>query len=150
MTGGGGSDEYSFSQGDSPVITAKNLGGDGVLNNGDTFSFANGIDRITDFSSGEGFSIDKPMGDFVSGVADPGLMATTPSNGMATDQGIFAVQGNYAGSTFTVDNTGTGHDTLVVYDGDVSAAVTQTAIVLSGVTLAQLELFTGSNWISHV
>jgi hypothetical protein len=37
-----------------------------------------------------------------------------------------------------------------VYDGDSSASVTQTGIVLSGVTLSELQAYTGSNWISHV
>ena len=55
-------------------------------------------------------------------------------------------------SSFTVDSTATGGTaaTLVVYDGNSTAGVTQTGIVLSGVTLAQLNAFAGNNFISHV
>jgi len=156
MTGGAGSDEYGFEQGDSPEVTAKNLGGDGILNTGDTFSFTGGVDHITDLASGEGFNLDKPMGDLFGNAGAPGYMGSAPTDGLATDQGYFAVQGNFAdggtpgsSGTFTV-NTATGLDTLVVWDGDSSAAATQTGIVLSGVTLADLNLYTGSNWISHI
>ncbi|MBU1663902.1 MAG: hypothetical protein KKG92_00705, partial [Gammaproteobacteria bacterium] len=87
----------------------------------------------------------------VTGITGSG----TTSLGIVTDQGYFAVQGNYtngaAGSsgTFTVD-TAAGLDTLIVWDGDSTGGVTQTGLVLSGVTLAELNLLTGSSWISHV
>ena len=75
-----------------------------------------------------------------------------PSTGLATNQGFFLVQGIYNGmnGSFTVDSTVNGLDTLVVYDGDSTAGVTQTGIVLSGVTLAELNAYTGNNWISHI
>ena len=73
-----------------------------------------------------------------------------PTNGLVTDQGFFLVQGTYSGTTFTVDNTTNGRDTLVMYDGDSTAGVTQTGIVLSGVTLSQLQAYTGNNWINHI
>jgi serralysin len=150
MTGSGGMDSFNFEQGDSPAVTARNLGGDSVLNSGDTFSFASGVDRITDFSSDDdGIELSQPMRDILGSSGSPTYMGGAPVDGLATDQGYFAVQGNFSGSTFTV-NTASGADTLIVWDGDSSAAVTQTGIVLSGVTLAQLNLQTGSNWISHV
>jgi hypothetical protein len=150
LSGGNGGDSYTFEQGDSPAVTGKNLGVDGVLNTGDTFSFASGVDRITDFSSGDsGFDLDIPLGDVFGNAGAPGYMGSMPSNGLATDQGYFAVQGNYAGTTFTV-NTVAGADSLIVWDGDSSSAVTQTGLVLSGVTLAELNLYAGNNWISHV
>jgi len=149
MAGGGGSDEFGFEQGNSPVVTGKALGGDGVLNTGDTFSFANGVDRIADLSSGDSFGLNLPFHDWLGNVGAPGYMGSAPANGEATNQGWFAVQGNFATGTFSVETT-TGADTLIVYDGDSSAAVTQTAIVLSGVTLNELNLYTGNNWVSHV
>ena len=77
--------------------------------------------------------------------------ASLPTNGQATDQGFFLVQGNFnAGTNVFTANSTSGVDTLVVYDGDSSASVTQTGIVLSGVTLSELQAYTGSNWISHV
>ncbi len=158
MTGGGGVDEFQFTQGDSPVGVV-NLGGDSVLGNGDTFTFAGGVDRITDLSSGEGLYLTAGEEEFgIQG--GPGWMgvwpatpatASLPTNGQATDQGLFFVQGafNTGTNVFTVDDT-SGTDTLVVYDGDSSASVTQTGIVLSGVTLSELQAYTGNSWISHV
>jgi hypothetical protein len=157
ITGGGGQDDFDFEQGDSPARTDMNLGGDGVLNNGDTFIFASGVDRITDLASGEGFNLNSLHHDLsgLSGVGWMGAQSETPatsvqpSNGLATDQGFFLIQGVYNGTTtFTANSAGA--DTLVMYDGDSSAGVTQTGIVLSGVTLAQLQAYTGNNWISHI
>ena len=158
MTGGGGIDFFRFEQGDSPVgVVNLGAGVAGILDNGDTFVFAGGVDRITDFiTSGEGINLDVPNQDFANttGLGWMGAQGTTPAtavlptNGLATDQGFFLVQGGFSGTTFTVNNTGA--DTLVVYDGDSTAGVTQTGIVLSGVTLAQLNAFTGSNFISHL
>lgn len=71
-----------------------------------------------------------------------------PTSGLATNQGFFLVRGGFSGTTFTVNNAGA--DTLVIYDGDSTAGVTQTGIVLSGVTLAQLNAFSGSNFISYI
>ena len=151
MTGGDGSDYFRFDQGDSPLVSFADIGTAG-LNTNDTFTFAVGLaDRITDFSSGEGLELNSLFGDY-TGVPGPGWMgATLPTNGLATDQGFFLVQGNYNGTTtFNVNSTVTGTDTLLVYDGDSTALVTQTAIVLSGVTLSELNAYAGSNWISHV
>ncbi len=66
------------------------------------------------------------------------------------------MQGDYNGTTttFTVNTPGGanpgGADTLVVYDGDSTGGVLQTGIVLSGVTLSELNAFTGNNFISHI
>ncbi|MDP2240501.1 MAG: Ig-like domain-containing protein, partial [Burkholderiales bacterium] len=163
MTGGLGNDYFGFEQGDSPA-GGVNLGGNGILDNGDTFTFAGGVDRITDFASGEGFNLNALHQD-LSGLPGVGWMGTQfenpansvlPANGLATNQGFFLVQGNSPGIlpavgasfTFTVNNAGA--DTLVVWDGDSTGGVTQTGIVLSGVTLAQLNAYTGNNWISHM
>ena len=158
MTGGAGIEYFQFEQGDSPagVVNLSAGGTAGVLGNGDTFTFAGGVDRITDFSSNEGFNLNALHQEF-SGIQGPGWMGTwnetpansvQPSNGLTTDQGFFLTQGNYSGTTFTVSSI--GFDTLVVYDGDSTAGVTQTGIVLSGVTLAQLNAYSGNNWISHI
>ncbi len=149
MTGHGGSDEFSFEQGDSPVVTVNlTLGtGNTVLDNADTFTFAGGLaDFITDFSSGERINLDALLGEF-TGVQGPSWMgATLPTNGLATNQGFFLVQGVYNGTT-TFTASSAGADTMVVYDGDSSSAVTQTALVLSGVTLSNLSVSLGSNSI---
>jgi hypothetical protein len=122
-----------------------------VFGNNDTFTFSSGVDRITDLSSGEGFNLDVAGADYGVQGSVTFMGASLPTNGQATDQGFFLVQGSFNTGTnvFTVDDT-SGTDTLVVYDGDSSASVTQTGIVLSGVTLSELQAYTGSNWISHV
>jgi len=137
----------------------------GVLDNGDTFTFDGSLaDLITDFGFGgspgntEGINLQAPFSEF-TGAQGPGLMGapnlnlsgvTPPTNGLATDQGFFLVQGGYNNGTATFTVNSAGADTLVVYDGDSSAAVTQTGIVLSGVTLAELNAFTGQNFIAHI
>jgi hypothetical protein len=153
LTGGSSQDEFGFTQGDSPAVDGLALGGDGVLNDGDTFSFANGADVVTDLTNldgQEGVELATPLFSFAS---QPSYMGDMPSNGQATDQGYFVVQGNYvdsgtAGSagTFTVDSA-SGADTLIVWDGDHTGGVTQTAIVLQSVTVGELFLNTG--WIQH-
>ena len=154
LTGGLGIDNFDFVQGDSPVGVV-DLTGNALLDNGDTFTFASGVDRITDFASDEGFNLNAPW--LSGGAAGPGWMgaqsespatSVLPANGLATDQGFFLVQGGYSGAIFTVNSAGA--DTLVVYDGDSTAGVTQTGIVLSGVTLSELNAYTGNNWISHL
>lgn len=151
---GGLENDFEFEQGDSPARTAMNLGVDDVLGNGDSFSFANGIDRITNFHSGDFIGLNTQYSDILDIADAPGYMGqwndqTPPSNGLATDQGFFVVRGGYAGNVFTV-NTTAGADTLIVWDGDSSDAVTQTGILLAGVTPDQLSLYQGSSWISHV
>ncbi|MDP1716632.1 MAG: hypothetical protein Q8L40_01010, partial [Burkholderiales bacterium] len=102
MTGGLGSDDFDFQQGDSPAGVFTDLGTAG-LNNGDTFTFASGVDRITDFASGEGFNLNALHQD-LSGLPGVGWMgaqfetpltSVKPANGLATDQGFFLVQGGY-------------------------------------------------------
>jgi len=140
MTGGLNVDTFTISQGDSPVVTFADLGAVG-LDTGDTFTFAGlAADRITDFGSSEEIN----MSALLVGTA-------TPTNGLATDQGFFVVQGNLSGGTFTVDSTAGGLSTLVVYDGDSTGGVTQTALVLSGVTLSELtNAYIGSSLITHI
>ena len=154
MTSGGGTDEFEIFQGDGVAVTSMNLGGNG-LSNGDTFTFANGVDRITDLATGEGFNIDPARGVLSSGCGWMGQSnerastAVLPSNGLATNQGFFLVQGTY-NTTSHVFTVNTGADTLVMYDGDSTSAVSQHGLVLTGVNLSQLNAYAGSNWVSHV
>ena len=143
MTGGDGPDEFEFEQGDSPAVTARNLGADGLLNNGDTFSFANGVDRVTDLSNDEAIALQQTMSDYLGNLGGLNYMGSLPANGLVTDQGYFALQGAFNAGVFTANTAGT--DTLIVWDGDASSAVTQTGIVLSGVQVGELQL--GGSWI---
>lgn len=162
MIAGAGWNEFEFEQGDSPLVTGLNLANGSnatALDNGDTFTFANGVDLIDNFASGNAISLDVQFSELMSGVvgfmggwiSQPpyGTDLTPPSDGLATDQGYFVVRGDYVGSTFTVNNA-TGLNTLIVWDGDSSANVSQTGIVLEGVTPDALSLYPGSNWITSV
>jgi hypothetical protein len=148
LTGGLGFDEFNFTQGNSPAVTFQENGGAGVTT-GDTFTFAGlAADRVTDFSSGDALDFGTTYDEIFYG--GPVFMGSTPpSDGMADDQGFFAVQGNYNSGVFTV-NTTVGVDTLMVSDGDSSSGITQTGLVLSGVTLSQLGLYTGNSWVEHM
>ncbi len=147
LTGHAGNDEFDFRQGDSPLVALADAAGVD-LGTGDTFTFAGGqADLITDFGIGDEISFDTRFDD--SGVLrDPAWMAA-PSDGLASDQGFFLVQGDFVAGVFTVDSA-TGADTLLVYDGDESASVTQTGVVLTGVTLSQLDLFGNGGTIQGV
>jgi uncharacterized repeat protein (TIGR02059 family) len=155
MTGGWGNDTFSFQQGDSPEVTV-DTGLDGILNTGDTFTFTGGkADLITDFTNGgseyDSINLNLPSDAPTKG----GWMGSTPSDGLAADQSYFLVRGDYNNGTFTV-NTANGVDGLLVYDGNSAVThgantvgeVTQTAIVLSGVTPGYLDTYIGSGHIT--
>jgi uncharacterized repeat protein (TIGR02059 family) len=132
MFGGLGADRFRFAQGDSPLVTVM-TGMDGTLNNGDTFSFVGGK---ADVVYGQ-FDVAGSNGDRIqlTSAANLAFMTsmTAPTNGMVTDQKFYTVRGNYdaGGGQFYVDSS-FGLDTLIVYDGDSTAAVTQTALVVQG------------------
>jgi hypothetical protein len=148
LTGNSSTDTFGFAQGDSPQVTSMNLGGNGVLDTGDTFGFTNGVDRVTDFAwfDSEHIELSTPVSSFFASELEPIGFAGVPADGLAPDQGYYAVEGsfNVGTNTFTV-NIGGGADTLIVWDGDASSNVTQTAIVLQNVNLSHLILDTG--WI---
>ncbi|MFZ3016938.1 MAG: hypothetical protein WA056_00615 [Gallionella sp.] len=140
MTGGAASgDHFNFVQDGSSLISY----------NGST-TYSGAIDRITDFSSGDSLSMNV-ADNFAPGGMQQGLgmMSAVPLDGLAADQSYFMVQGNYSAGQFTV-NAMTGTDTMVVYDSDATAAVVQSGVVLSGVTLGQLEAFSGGNYVSYI
>gem|GEM_PF-1602278 len=144
LDGGAGADEFAFAQGDSPTVSFTD-NGNGTLDDGDTFTFAGGkADIISggfDESGEEGDQIWLDSGDSYSLQNAFYADGEIPTDGLVDDQRYFLTQGDYANGTFTV-NTGTGRDTLVVYDGDAAMAeygVSQTALVISGVRPDQLE-----------
>ena len=135
LDGGTGSDRFVFGQGDSTVVTFENVGILNLLDNGDKFTFASLAADIV-----SGFTVAGTTGDRIDlGVdVDPIL---PPGNGLVTDQNYFVVRGNLDTGIFTVADTGLS--TLVVYDGDAGAGVTQTALVLSGVNASLTTTSTG-------
>ncbi|OGT09088.1 MAG: hypothetical protein A3J49_05830, partial [Gallionellales bacterium RIFCSPHIGHO2_02_FULL_57_16] len=144
MTGGTGMDHFNFVQDSSSRVSY----------NGSVYSAVNGaLDRIADFSSGDSISMNVVDSSAPGVMQNNGLsmMDATPTDGLATDQGFFLVQGNYSAgtsTTFTVDALGA--DTMVMYDSDATTGVAQSGIVLSGVTVAQLGAFPGSSFIEYM
>ncbi len=139
LTGNAGADTFVFFQGDSPLLSGMQLAGPTVDAAGSTLSFAHGLDIITDFSGGDQIQLNP--GALLNYLAD----ASQAADGLLADQSYHAVQGNYANGTFTVNAA--GGSTLVVYDGDNSSNVAATAILLSNVTLDQLQFNNGT--ITH-
>ena len=66
----------------------------------------------------------------------PNSIELTSGNTTVSDEKYKLVTGTYASGTFTVSSSGT--DTLVIYDGDDSSGVSQTAVVLKGITTSTL------------
>ncbi|ANY15290.1 hypothetical protein AW878_00005 [Bordetella pseudohinzii] len=139
LTGNAGADTFAFFQGDTPLMSDKHLTGATVDSQGTMLSFANGLDIITDFSGGDQIQLNP--GNWLDHLADASLAA----DGLLENQSYHAVQGNYANGTFTV--YAAGNSTLVLYDGDSSSNVAATAVLLSNVTLDQLQFNNGT--ITH-
>ncbi|MEQ1813439.1 MAG: peroxidase family protein [Candidatus Nitrotoga sp.] len=153
MTGSIGNDRYEFMQGDSTAVDFVDLGTVG-LNDGDFFDFTLALDgnpstntiptqiaervdniatqvgAITTYTAfGVGADTDTV---WLHNGLGTSLAFTTPTGtGEVANQSYFAVRGNLVGPQFNVALT-SGVDTLVVYDGDATAGVLQTALVLSG------------------
>jgi hypothetical protein len=123
LNGGGGTNQFDFTQGDSTTVSLGNLV-NGHVNDGSTYTFSGGADVITG-----GLTLNSSLHLYNNGGNN--MQATlAPSSGLVGDQQFFLQQGNYntASGVFTVNGNGT--DTLVVYDGDGSAGVSQTALVM--------------------
>ena len=137
LDGGVGADNFAFIQGHSPLASFLDNGAVG-LNDGDVYNFASGVDVI----AGNGFATAKDQINFY--IEDPTVtslssLGAAPTTGLVTDQKYFLVQGAYGNNAFSVATT-TGRDTLIIYDGNTSDGVSQTAIVITGVIPSQLTL----------
>ena len=139
MIGGAGADDFHFYQGDSTAALFIDNNLDSTLDAGDTFIFTGGVDVVNGFSGSDVVHLS------VNGNNRSLSNMAVPANGLTIDQRYFLVQGSLSGSTFTA---GGGSDTLVIYDGNNTAGVSQTGLVISGV--APSSLTTNGNYISHV
>ena len=138
LIGGTGADTFRFNQGDSPAVQFIDNNLNSTLDAGDTFNFTGGADVVQNFSGSDNMHFDCTVN------FNPINMAA-PANGLTIDQRYFLVQGSLSGSTFTA---GGGSDTLVVYDGDPTAGVSQTGLVIKGVSPSSLTA--SGNSIFHV
>lgn len=151
LNGGGGNDQFNINQGESPLVNiVRGSGNSGAITNGDIFSFAGGAGDVI----ASGFDVTGQGGDKINfqssgfDIVNPHPMTNSttgalmiPADGLVGDQQYFVLQGNYLNGAFTVNNL-SGLDSLVVYDGDQSSGVTQTALVIKGVMPSQLV----ENW----
>ena len=135
VSGGLGADQFRFTQGDSTAVSVS-VGGDATLNTGDRFTFAGGLADVvhgrfdvagTNSGSGDRIEFRTAPNQF-----NPTSMVA-PTNGLVTDQKFYTVRGNYDAEANAFDvSTLIGLDTLVVYDGDATSGVSQTALVVQG------------------
>jgi len=159
LHGSGGADTFDFNQGDSTPVTFDVgnhtytfTGGADVITGGFDFpachlnvypdplqwpggpdEIAKSVDHISLHKKDEFLDTD---GHLWVPDEDRLVWMATPDNGLVIDQHYFLERGDYTSGIFTV--TGNGADTLVVYDGDSTSAVSQTALVLKGVNPTQL------------
>ncbi|MBK9205680.1 MAG: hypothetical protein IPL73_25285 [Candidatus Obscuribacter sp.] len=144
VNGGAGADQVVFYQGDSTAVTYADASASGTVNDGDTFTFTGGVDIV----AGSGFSVTGITGDKINLAAGPaqyglGSMAL-PACWPGEQPAVLPGARQPVGGSFTV-NTTSGADTLVVYDGDVTAGVSQSGFVITG--HAPTELLTSTNQI---
>jgi Ca2+-binding RTX toxin-like protein len=154
MVGGAGADTFEFEQGDSPVLTLSfSQAQDGSLQ-GAVYSFAGGVELIADFAVGDKVELRPQLEDiFKRGTLTPMSMTEVEkANGLVVDQKFFLLQGTLnENGTFTVGkNYFEGSDTLVVYDGDSTRAVTQTGFVLKDTTLNNLDPYFDDGTIRYL
>ena len=119
MTGGTGVDTYTQGISDSLAVSASVFAGATVAA-GDTLTFGNGVDVITDFVAGAG-------GDVVDGLmggAPTTLIGETVAALTAITGEVFFASGSFNATTglFTISAAGTGLDTLIVYANQATAA----------------------------
>ena len=114
ITGGAGSDTFIQTTGAGAASTA--VVASGIV-------FGNGVDRITDFTGGAGGDTLNTLG--------TALTNATIQTGLGVTAGTYLFQGTFAGSTFTVNNSGA--DLLYgTTNGATVTSVDNNAIVLSG------------------
>lgn len=122
-----GSNTVVFNRGDSVAATANTVAAAPTVANGLTITFANGVDKITGFAS----FADTIDIDFVDNVFDN--LNTDPTGNVLSSTGVFEIQGNLAGNTFTVNNVG-GDFLYIVGGGNqtiANAINTSTSIFIS-------------------
>ena len=133
MTGGAGADTFvQTALTNSAAYTASSIAG-ATIAAGDTFTFGNGVDIITDFTAGTGGDVlDNGAAAVVANATGIGQNKTT---GFATATTTYWVSGTYSSGTFTALADGTGADTLIVFGDATPTALSSRTdfVVLVGV-----------------
>jgi len=106
MIGGSGADTFIIAVGDSIARTAENVTEAGMIA-GETFVFANGVDVITDFTSGTDFLDVTTAANYTLLSAAGAVNATTVGNN-------YSIRGNYVATTGVFTQAAAGADSLVI------------------------------------
>jgi Ca2+-binding RTX toxin-like protein len=108
----------------------------GSIANGDTITFANGLDIITDFTSGTDNLVVSLATTIFEGIAPTTLVGA--SSTALTEDTAFQARGDYVASTGVFTLSATGADTLFLLNDDTAAddvlSTNTNFILLSGVT----------------
>ncbi len=116
-------------------FTAASLGGDNALSAGDTLTFGNGVDLVTDFLRTEMDRLD------VNGTGIRGInLLGLDFNGTGTANNTYVAYGSFSNSVFTAAagyNETTARDALVLTSDGVAAFNAHTGwVVLTGLPQA--------------
>ena len=140
MTGGIGVDTFVFADGDgiAPTATGIASGTSTIFDIGETLTFGNGVDIITDFTAGA-------SGDIISGMDFAAAPTAALSLAAASVAGLAAgttyyLSGNYVASTgvFTITANAGGADTLILEGAAATPTVSTDYVVLVGVVSSAL------------
>jgi Ca2+-binding RTX toxin-like protein len=134
MTGGTGVDTFNGTLTSSVASSATAIAG-ATLAAGDTLTFGNGVDVITDFTAGAGGDVLENTAAAVAAIATGiGQNVTT---GFATATTNYFVSGTYNATTgsFTVSADGVGADSMIVFGDATPTALAASThnIILVGV-----------------
>ena len=129
MTGGADSDTFVYNTGDSIAsVAVSSIISGANLEVADKIAFTNGVDVITDFTTGVG-------GDVFDG-ANAGMPITgvgVPLIGGFASGTTYFVSGAWAGNIFTVAADGVGADTMIIEGSGVDQGLIEDYVILVGV-----------------
>lgn len=120
----------------STAPTAQSIATSGSIANGDTITFGNGLDIITDFTSGTDNLVVSLATTIFEGIAPTSLVGVSELD--LTEDTAFQARGDYVASTGVFTLSATGADTLFLLNDDIAAddvlSTNTNFILLSGVT----------------
>lgn len=137
----GASDRVVFAADDGVALTALTLAGAGIAS-GDTISFGNNVDVVTNFLAGVGATNDVANVGFGSTVLTS-LIGATGTTATTTATTVYFLSGAYNTSSgvFTVADNGVGADTLVMLtDAATTVATNSSTMILVGVDSDSLNI----------
>lgn len=132
LTGGTGADTFVGTLTSSVATSASAFAG-ATLAAGDTLTFANGVDVITDFTAGAGGDILENGAAVVNAIATG--IGENVTTGFDTATTSYFISGTWNGTVFTATANGVGADTAIVFGDAAPTALGASAaiVILVGV-----------------